>query len=140
MSLFTFTNLYCKLVYSFGTILSFNCSYAKVIVSVDRLISIKYSKKFMFTNTIKFQLYSLLIGFCISVTLAVPAFLFNGNILSPYDNRTSYCSVINETAGFYISFGSMLLFTILPVVIMVTSTLYQKLKEKYQQKPVEISN
>ena len=93
-----------------------------VISSADRFVAVKYSSRFHFRNGIKFQAFIVSTVCFLLIIINVPYFLYydiqqNGN--------ETFCGYNpnNISIGFYLDILNALTSTIVPFILMVTSTI-----------------
>ena len=73
-----FTDALCKISFFLSFMFFQYCPYMKALVAIDRLITVKYSRRFAFKNTIKFQVLLIAIGFVFSFGTTVVYFIDYG--------------------------------------------------------------
>ena len=105
-TIMNFTDSYCKFAALIGRMFYQNCTYLKALVSIDRLLSVKYSKKFQFRNKYWFQILMILIGVVYSFGISAPYYVYCGKIDGV--NRTE------SQCFFFRSYGCFLFEYVLP--------------------------
>ena len=94
--------------------------------SLDRLASVKYSRKFQFRNKFKYQLLIVLIVIASITILNVPLFIYMDLFEFIYPNITfkvCYLGAQNQSIANYIWIKSYMVSLFIPIILMLTSTI-----------------
>ena len=108
-----------------------------VLNSVDRLAFVKYPQKFKKFRTVKFQVTGLIFLYAIFCFTSIPYILFE------VPSNQTVCTLINQSAGFYLSLQNLILSDLIPFCIMLLCTIisfHHLIKTKSQVSSVNENN
>jgi hypothetical protein len=108
--------IYCQIREFFGFTIYHCYPWVCVLNSVDRLLSVKYQRKFKFIKLFKYQFLAILLIFFSSALINVPRFLYAG-----FSNN-SVCALNSIQIGIFLSIENLLLSNIIPFFIMILTT------------------
>jgi hypothetical protein len=115
------SGLFCQFITFFVTMFFQYCSNIILIVSIDRVVSVKYVKQFNMKNKLKFQLQlafaALLLTLPISITYSM--YYYNVSIV----NGTNYCDFSDPTVGIYVSTTILLTSTLIPFIVLIVCSI-----------------
>jgi hypothetical protein len=114
----------CKLTYFFANVLPYTSSWMLVLSSLDRLVSILYSRRFLFKNKLKFQILVVCIIFLIVICLNFPYLILYDVESSNLNNFTNwYCASKVYRIEFLSMDLAIILQAILPFIIQLTCSI-----------------
>ena len=110
----------CKLTYFFANFLPYTSAWLLVLNSIDRLVSIKYSKRFLFKNKLKFQITVVSIIFLIFGCLNIQYLIYQDVVIFDKNNITlSYCESVGYNINVYTIFIAFVIQVIIPFIIQI---------------------
>ena len=108
--------LYCK-IFIYFVYIGYNFyPWIHVLNSFDRLLLVKYSKRFVKFHKTKYQLLAVSLVFFIFCFTSLPYALFETS-----SNQT-VCTLTERSIGFYLSLQSLILSNFIPIFLMLLST------------------
>jgi hypothetical protein len=113
--------LYCQITGFFVLIFFQFCSNIILIVSIDRVVSVKYVKQFNFKNKIKFQLQLAFAALLLTLPISITYFIYYDNVRIV--NGTNDCDSIDPKIGFYISTVNLFTSTLIPFIVLVSCSI-----------------
>ena len=102
----------CKILVYIGYLIASFYHWLYTLIAVDRLMSIKNSKRFMFRKKFIFQLLALLIILIAASAANVPFFLF-----SNFSNGTNDCNFQNDLDAYYLYLATFVGSIVIPFII-----------------------
>jgi hypothetical protein len=129
-------SIYCK-INALIMIMFFQfCSNIITIISLDRLVSIRFLKKFEIKKSLIFQIFVLILALIMTIPISVTFFVFYAEI--KVENQTSYCDFFDPEKASYTTTANLIVSTIIPFINMVTCTFFMhktliKMKSKLQK-------
>jgi hypothetical protein len=112
------TILYCKLLIFFVTMFFQYCSNIIMIVSVDRLVSVKWFNKLKNINKLKFQLQIAFVALLLTLPISITGSMYYGSV--DRVNGTSFCKSRDPKFSFYISIIIFSVSTLIPFFLLIT--------------------
>lgn len=116
--------IYCKILMG-----SLNTSYSlsnffNAVVSIDRLLSVYYPKKFLFKNKLTFQLKFIFISFLVYIIACSTSYFIFTEIKEEINNITvSYCAYDQTFYGLLNDIYILFIANIIPIVLMTCSAI-----------------
>ena len=101
------------IAYLFGEFVS----WIAVVITIDRLMSVKSATKFKFRKKLSVQFFSLLTIFLISSFIYSPFFIFN-DVITHSDN-TSFCGVEDAVTSLSMHISDFFISTLIPFLLMI---------------------
>jgi hypothetical protein len=124
---------FCKIDVFFMLVFFQFCSNISVVVSIDRLLSVKFIRRCKIKDSLKFKIALLFFALSITMPIGITNFVFIDAVAIA--NGTGYCSFVDLTVSSTVSTLNLFISTIIPFFTMVTCTLIMwrtlsKLKKK----------
>ena len=102
----------CKIISYIGYLIASFYHWLYTLIAVDRLMSIKYSKRFVFREKFNFQLLALLVILIAASAANVPYFIFEN-----YSNGSNKCNFKNDLNAYYTYLTSFAGSIVVPFII-----------------------
>jgi hypothetical protein len=113
-----FTSMFCKiLTYIFYTIFDFY-PWISVLNSIDRILSLKYERRYKFIKKLKYQLLALFSILFIMLLINIPRIFYDDV------SHLTMCSIDDIEKGFYIYLSHLIISNLLPSLIMIFCTCF----------------
>jgi hypothetical protein len=112
------TMLYCQLLIFFVTMFFQYCSNIILIVSVDRLVSVKWVNKLKKLNKLKFQLQIAFAALLFTLPISITGSMYYVSV--DIVNGTSFCKSRDPKFSFYISIIIFSVSTLIPFFLLIT--------------------
>jgi hypothetical protein len=111
-----FTSMFCKiLTYTLYTFYDFY-PWISVLNSIDRLLSLKYERRYKFIKKLKYQLLALFSILFIIMIINIPRIFYDDV------SHLTMCSIDDIEKGFYIYLSHLIISSLLPSFIMIFCT------------------
>ena len=111
----------CKIVQYFAYFFGVYVSWVGVAIAIDRLVNVKYPKKFLYRKKWSFQLTIFSIMMLLLMLIYLP-FTFYNKIES--QSNSSFCGVDDASTGFGLHISDFFVSTLIPFLIMLFSNCF----------------